>query len=130
MKKLNNKGFSLVELIIVIAIMVVLVAVIAPQYLKFVNNSKVSTDVQTASDIATAVNVAVANMEDPFTASSMNATTFAISSLASVKSKYDASWTFNVTGNNVDGVKSITLNSKAIWPDPEVAGGWVDTYRK
>ena len=35
-KKMDNKGFSLVELIIVIAIMVILVAVLAPQYLKYV----------------------------------------------------------------------------------------------
>lgn len=46
-KKMNNKGFSLVELIIVIAIMVILVAVLAPQYLKYVEKSRVSTDVQT-----------------------------------------------------------------------------------
>ncbi|MCM1143504.1 MAG: prepilin-type N-terminal cleavage/methylation domain-containing protein, partial [Lachnoclostridium sp.] len=35
-KEMNNKGFSLVELIIVIAIMVILVAVLAPQYLRYV----------------------------------------------------------------------------------------------
>lgn len=46
-KKMNNKGFSLVELIIVIAIMVILVAVLAPQYLKYVEKSRVSTDTQT-----------------------------------------------------------------------------------
>ena len=40
----NNKGFSLVELIIVIAIMAVLIGVLAPQYLKYVEKSRVSTD--------------------------------------------------------------------------------------
>ena len=60
MKKLNNKGFSLVELIIVIAIMVILVAVLAPQFTKWVERSRVSTDIQTASEIATAVEVAYA----------------------------------------------------------------------
>ena len=44
MKKTNNKGFSLVELIIVIAIMAILVGVLAPQYLKYVEKSKVSAD--------------------------------------------------------------------------------------
>lgn len=43
--KANNKGFSLVELIIVIAIMAILVGVLAPQYLKYVEKSRKSTDV-------------------------------------------------------------------------------------
>ena len=36
----HNKGFSLVELIIVIAIMAILVAVLAPQYIKYVAKSR------------------------------------------------------------------------------------------
>ena len=44
--KENNKGFSLVELIIVIAIMAVLVGVLAPQFIKYVESSKISTDMQ------------------------------------------------------------------------------------
>ncbi len=38
--KKNNKGFSLVELIIVIAIMVALVAVMAPAFIKYVQKSR------------------------------------------------------------------------------------------
>lgn len=41
----NNKGFSLVELIIVIAIMAVLIGVLAPQFIKYVEKSKESVDV-------------------------------------------------------------------------------------
>ncbi|MBO6205612.1 MAG: prepilin-type N-terminal cleavage/methylation domain-containing protein, partial [Lachnospiraceae bacterium] len=37
----NNKGFSLVELIIVIAIMAILVGVMAPQLIKYIEKSKV-----------------------------------------------------------------------------------------
>lgn len=54
-KKLNNKGFSLVELIIVVAIMAVLVGLLAPQFLKYVNRSKYSTDLKNAQEIATVV---------------------------------------------------------------------------
>lgn len=57
MKKMNNKGFSLVELIIVIAIMAVLIVVLAPQYLKYVEKSRNSTDVTNATEIVTAIQV-------------------------------------------------------------------------
>lgn len=40
----NNKGFSLVELIIVVAIMAILIGVLAPQYLKYVEKSRVTSD--------------------------------------------------------------------------------------
>lgn len=44
MKKMNNKGFSLIELIIVIAIMAVLVAIIAPNLTKYLGSSKKGAD--------------------------------------------------------------------------------------
>lgn len=43
-KKMNNKGFSLVELIIVVAIMAVLIGVLAPAYLQYVEKSKKTSD--------------------------------------------------------------------------------------
>ncbi len=51
----NNKGFSLVELIIVIAIMAVLIGVLAPQYLKYVEKSRVSADETTISGVREAM---------------------------------------------------------------------------
>lgn len=50
----RNSGFTLVELIIVIAILAVLVGVIAPQYLKYVERTKRVVDVSTAREIADA----------------------------------------------------------------------------
>ncbi|MDD6381391.1 MAG: prepilin-type N-terminal cleavage/methylation domain-containing protein [Lachnospiraceae bacterium] len=42
--KKNNKGFTLIELIVVIAIIAVLAAILAPQYLRYVEKSRVTSD--------------------------------------------------------------------------------------
>ena len=42
-KQKNNKGFSLVELIVVVAIMAVLVGVLAPAYLRYVEKARRQT---------------------------------------------------------------------------------------
>lgn len=54
----DNKGFSLVELIIVIAIMAVLVGVLAPAYLRYVEKSKKSADVQAVDAVMRAMEAA------------------------------------------------------------------------
>lgn len=56
-KKLNNKGFSLVELIIVIAIMAVLIGVLAPQYMRYVERSRVSADRDSVDAMVNALQV-------------------------------------------------------------------------
>lgn len=60
-EKMNNKGFSLVELIIVIAIMAILLVVLAPQYLKYVEKSRNSTDLQNAAEIVSALQIYAAD---------------------------------------------------------------------
>ena len=60
MKKKNNKGFSLVELIVVIAIMAVLMVVLAPAMLRYVEKTRVQKDDSAASEIQHAVELALA----------------------------------------------------------------------
>ena len=62
-KQKNNTGFSLVELIIVIAIMAVLVGVLAPQLIMYVEKSREATDIQTCDNIATALKTYYADDE-------------------------------------------------------------------
>jgi len=61
MKKMNNKGFSLVELIVVIAIMAVLIGVLAPQFLRYVEKSRLQKDNQAIAEIASATKTAMGN---------------------------------------------------------------------
>ena len=63
MKKMNNKGFSLVELIIVIAIMAILVGVLAPQYLKYVEKSRRSADLDQLDSVYTACTTAASDAD-------------------------------------------------------------------
>ena len=66
MKK-SNKGFSLVELIIVIAIMAILAAAIAPALIRYIDKSRKADDVQFFGQIQTAASAALAN-EDAYSA--------------------------------------------------------------
>ena len=73
---MKNKGFSLVELIIVIAIMAILAAAIAPALIRYIDKSRKADDVAAAETINTAVNAALAN-EDAYSevANSMTGST-------------------------------------------------------
>ena len=62
-KNLTNEGFSLVELIIVIAIMAVLVGVLAPQYIKYVEKSRVSADAQQVEEFTGAMTVLASDVD-------------------------------------------------------------------
>jgi len=53
--KKDNKGFSLVELIVVVLIMAIIAVALAPQVIKWVNNSRISSDNNTKEAIISAV---------------------------------------------------------------------------
>ena len=60
MKK-DNKGFSLVELIVVVLIMGILAVALTPQVLKWVNNSRIATDRSLMDSIVSNCQTAMTN---------------------------------------------------------------------
>lgn len=79
-KKMNNKGFSLVELIIVVAIMAVLIGVLAPTYLKYVESSKKTSDCSAIGSYLDACEVVAIDPNVTWGAGSGNAVTLTVSS--------------------------------------------------
>ena len=57
----ENKGFSLVELIVVIAIMAVLTSVLAPSLLGYVEKSRMQKDDSAMGEVANAIKLALAD---------------------------------------------------------------------
>lgn len=104
-KSMGNKGFSLVELIIVIAIMAILVGVLAPNLLRYVEKTNVSADTQLADSVKTAITTA---MMDPAV---INATDNSASTFVTAHSTY-ASIDGNLTGEMFNSVKE-TMGSSA-----------------
>lgn len=106
-KSMGNKGFSLVELIIVIAIMAILVGVLAPNLLRYVEKTNVSADTQLADSVKTAITTA---MMDPAV---INATDGSASKFVTAHSTAAyVSITSDLEGAMFDSVKE-TMGSSA-----------------
>lgn len=101
--KLNNKGFSLVEIIIVIAVMAILTGIIAPQVLGYVEESRRAKDLQLVNSVFTAVQTGFA-IKAP-TADIEDAT------ISTVTTNYKK--VKDILGNDLDTVEDIRGKAKS-----------------
>lgn len=59
----NNKGFSIVELIVVVLIIAIIAVALAPQVVKYVGKARTNVEANNAATIKSAVQAAVAEYE-------------------------------------------------------------------
>ena len=132
-KKMNNKGFSLVELIIVVAIMAVLIGVLAPAYLQYVEKSKKTSDCTAVGSVLDAIEIIAADpaiawgnetlnvtLSSGANASYTNGTTAALTQLKSIVPEADAkltgNWGASITiaaSKGTNGLVTFTLGGVA-----------------
>ena len=120
-KKMNNKGFSLVELIIVIAIMAVLVGVLAPAYLRYVEKSRKSADVQALDAVANAMEAAAIDPSLEFAAGKEATMTVILSSSGITVKESGAEGTGDYETELRETLGDYELKSKE-WTSFEVTG--------
>ena len=127
---MKNKGFSLVELIIVIAIMAILIGVLAPQYIKYVEKSRVSSDEDCADSLKNAIMTATTDEEYIYSISNGATATFnssnitADASLQAPLDEYFKDWSAKKVKSKSYRNKTYTVKVEEVNDVLKVSAAW------
>lgn len=131
-KQINkkNKGFTLIEMVVVMAIIAVLIAIAVPQVLRLINKSKVTADLSSAKAIATQIQQYMAD------GANVKLTDAPISDDAKLESyikqringgipkiRFNNNWVWRVTANTTSEEVYVGVNdgSSTYWLFPEIS---------
>lgn len=107
-QKKDNKGFSLVELIVVVAIMAVLLGVLVPTLVRNVEKSKHQKDIQALSEIRGAIEKALA--DERFSTIKGEITITPQGGSFTIDASSLAGFTYKKTGDNAAFAKEVCAN--------------------
>ncbi len=107
-QKKNNKGFSLVELIVVVLIMAIIAVALAPQIMKWVGNSRIASDRQTADSVVSAGQTALTDKSASALVKTGYSNSIVISNTGIAATTVDA-WTNEVS--EVLGIAALTTTA-------------------
>lgn len=110
-KKMNNKGFSLVELIIVVAIMAVLIGVLAPAYLQYVEKSKKTSDCSAIGSVMDAIEIVAADPAISWSSGSTGAISVSIQPTGSATATTYGSGTVSTEIAKIVPVSDVAITS-------------------
>ena len=108
-KRKNNKGFSLVELIVVVAIMAVLIGVLVPTLVRNVEKSKKQKDISTVEEVRNQLTIALADEKY----SSLSGTITCDNGKIELNSKSNAAIPSIGEVNSADYIKAASQNLNA-----------------
>ena len=126
----KNKGFTLIEMVVVMAIIAVLIAIAVPQVLRLINKSKVTADLSSAKAIATQIQQYMAdggnvNLTDAALSTDANLQNYVAQRINGgiPKIRFNSGWEWRVTANTTSEEVYVGVNSGSTtwWLFPEIS---------